>query len=323
MKYVWTSLISICLIAGSIWIVLNRQLLLDQVIVWQYQPTEEIEQLAADAKMTDHGRFLFYAAEPRLDGTQAFNEVCKRQEEKSAILGCYASGRIFVYDVPDPRLDGVKEVTAAHEMLHVAYERLSSSERNTIATELEKVYQSVKDQKLQERMEYYARTEPGQQANELHAILATEYDSLTPVLEEHYSRYFTDRQALVALHDQYSGKFTELADTTSDLQVQLESLSTEIASQSSLYGKSIEELNVRIGQFNSRASAGDFADRGQFETERNSLVKEADRLTQQRASINAKVEEYERLRVQYNSLVDESNSMQQALDSSLAPAPSV
>ena len=323
MRLVWNILLCITLIVGAAWIVLNRQLLIDHVLVWQYQPTEEVAALAEDAKMTDHGRFLFYAAKPRLEGTQAFNEVCKRQEEQSAILGCYTNGRIFVYDIQDMRLDGVKEVTAAHEMLHVAYERLSGAERKNLADELEKVYMSVKDPKLEERMAYYERTEPGQQANELHAILATEYESLTPPLEEHYKQYFTDRGALVALHERYSGKFAELANTTSDLQHKLESLSAEIAAQSLQYDAAIQDLNSSIEQFNVRAGEGAFSNRGQFEAERASLVERADELKTQRTQINSKVEEYERLRLQYNSLVDESNSMQQALDSSLAPAPSI
>lgn len=323
MKILWSIVVSLCLIGAAAWVVLNRQFLIDQVTVWQYQPTDQIAQLATDAKMSDRGRFLFYASEPRLDGTQAFNEACKRQEEGNAILGCYTNGRVFVYDVKDERLDGVKEVTAAHEMLHAAYDRLSSGERQALAVELEAAYKSVTNDALAKRMEYYARTEPGQRANELHSILATEFDTLPDALEEYYQNYFTDRKAVVALHGQYSDKFASLADNTATLRTQLETLSSEIAAESKQYEEAITVLNGRIENFNARAGAGSFASREQFSAERSMLMQEADALTQRRASINTKVDEYERLRLQYNGLVDESNSMQQALDSSLAPAPSL
>ncbi len=50
--------------------------------------------------------------------------------KRNAILGCYnpSSRDIYIYNVTNSELDGVKEVTAAHEMLHAAWERLSESE---------------------------------------------------------------------------------------------------------------------------------------------------------------------------------------------------
>lgn len=323
MKAILSSVLSIGLIIGAVWIALHRQQIIDTVTVWQYQPTQEIAQLVDQTGMTEHGRFLFYATEPRLDGTQAFNSVCTRQEKGSAILGCYAEGKIFIYDIDDVRLNGVKQVTAAHEMLHAAYERLSHSEQNQLADELEKAYQQVKDEALEQRMAYYDRTEPGQRTNELHSILATEYKSLPLWLEEYYQRYFTDRKMVVGLHGQYSARFAELADSTAKLKDKLESLSTEITNETSRYEAALSDLNNRINQFNTRANAGDFSSRAQFEAERAQLVQASEQLNQQRTSISTKVNEYEQSRVQYNSLVDESNSMQQALDSSLAPAPSL
>lgn len=323
MKTILSSMLSIGLIIGAVWIALHRQQIIDTVTVWQYQPTEEIAQLVDRAVMTDHGRFLFYATEPRLEGTQAFNNVCTRQEKGSAILGCYVDGKIFVYDIDDTRLDGVKEVTAAHEMLHAAYERLPSSQQSQLASELDAAYEQVKDEALVQRMAYYDRTEPGQRANELHSILATEYENLPQSLEGYFQQYFTDRKAVVKLHGQYSAKFAELADSTAKLKERLESLSAQITNETSQYEASLGDLNSRINQFNTRANAGGFSSRAQFDTERTELVQASEQLNHQRASISAKVNEYEQSRLQYNSLVDESNSMQQALDSSLAPAPSL
>ena len=172
-------------------------------------------------------------------------------------------------------------------------------------------------------MAYYERTEPGQRANELYAILATEYLDLSPALEDHYRKYFTDRAVVVRLHGQYSEKFSQIADTTTKLRQTLERISSEIASESVQYDASLKTLNAQITQFNARAERGEFRSQSQFEAERSQLVAESERLTRQREAINNKAAEYEQSRTRYNSLVDESNSMQQALDSSLAPAPSL
>lgn len=127
-----SSLLTVLLFLVAGWVVLNRQYVVDQLVVWQYQPSSEVAQLAERAQMNDKGTFYFYASEPQLDGTAKFNEVCKRQEENSAILGCFTNGKIFVYNISDKRLNGVEEVTAAHEMLHAVYVRLSSSEKTTL-----------------------------------------------------------------------------------------------------------------------------------------------------------------------------------------------
>lgn len=322
MKRIITIILSVGILGLSAWLIINRQFVVDYVSVWQYQPTEQVAKLASDTTMTEHGRFIFYASQPRLDGTQAFNDACQRQEEGSAILGCYSKGKIFVYDVQDERLSGVKEVTAAHEVLHAVYERLSASERSAIDDELEVALEAVDSHKLQERMDYYARTEPGQRTNELHSILATEFEVLTPALEEHYETYFENRQTVVELHNQYSDKFSAIADSVTVSRQQLEALSTEITTLTNKYNDDTQSLNAKIEQFNARAEAGSFSSQQQFSQERSSLLAEADGLSAMRRTVDAKVAEYERLRARYNSLVDESNSLQQSLDSSLAPAPS-
>ncbi len=77
-----------------------------------------------------------------------------------AILGCYVTQRIYIYDVKDAKLDGIREVTAAHEMLHAAYERMSSSEQTKVNALLEVEYEKLRNDKdLAERMAFYARTE--------------------------------------------------------------------------------------------------------------------------------------------------------------------
>ncbi len=87
--------------------------------------------------MNDTGEKLFYVHDPQLLSSQAFNEQCPAAE-KSIVLGCYDGVGIYIFDVQDERLAGVEEVTAAHEMLHAAYDRLSPSRRNLSTSSLKR-----------------------------------------------------------------------------------------------------------------------------------------------------------------------------------------
>lgn len=319
--------ISLVLLAGSIWLVFNRQLAADYYRAeLLYDPTTEIAQLAETTTMTQKGKLYFYASEPVLEKTSQFNEECQRQEEGSSILGCYKAGKIFIYDVPDERLNGIEEVTAAHEMLHAAYERLGKAERAKVDSMVETEYQrlqSAEGGQLKERMQYYARTEPGERANELHSILATEVDSLSDELEVYFKRYFTNRKAIVKLHASYNDKFEELHANSTQLKTQLDTLSKEIDALTTSYNDAMLVLNNDITRFNDRASNGGFASQAEFQMVRTALVGRVDEGQRQREEIDAKANEYEQKRQAYNATVDESNSLTRSLDSRLAPAPSI
>lgn len=314
------------LFGAAAWTFLNRQYIVDQMAVWQYQPSQAVRQLTDRSGMNDNGRFYFYAAAPRLDGTSAFNKECRRQEENSAILGCYSGGKIFIYDIKDTRLDGVRSVTAAHEMLHVAYSRLSDHDRRQLTDMLDAEYQKLRttgDEAFRSRMEYYARTEPGERDNELHSIIGTEVAELPPALENYYARYFADRQKVVALHGSYNSKFAELKQNSTTLRTELEQLSSEINQMTSSYNNDITALNNDISAFNARAENGQFGSQAEFAAARSALVERVNKLKQTRATIDARAADYETKRQAYNKTVDESNSLSRSLDSSLAPAPSI
>lgn len=315
--------VGIALIALSITAVLNRHYILDQIAVWQYQPTEEIARIADDAGMSDRGKFYYYASHPKLDSTSQFNEECRRKEKGSAILGCYRAQRIYIYDIQDERLKGVKEVTAAHEMLHAAYERLSESERTRVNALLEKEEAKITTEEFRERMEYYRRTQPGEHHNELHSIIGTEVSDIAPELETYYRQYFSDRSKVTTLHAIYSSRFDELQQTTAQLRTELEQLSVAINQATQRYNADIAALNTDITAFNARAQRGQFSSQAAFRSEREALLERSQQLDDRRTNINNDMQRYEEKRQAYNKTVDESNSMQQALDSSLAPAPSL
>jgi len=159
--------ISALLIVGSLWLWTQRQYVVDAIQYHQYTPTDAVRQVAEDAGMTEDALFTFYATRPAVESSAAFNRHCERREADSPILGCYAANRIYIFDITDERLEGIKVVTAAHELLHAEYDRLPDSEKQRLNPLLQKAYQSGTNPKLEERMAYYEKTEPGQNMNEL------------------------------------------------------------------------------------------------------------------------------------------------------------
>ena len=306
-------------LAIAIAISLNRQWITDQLRVWQFKPTDTISAISERAQLNERGKFLFYTAWPQIDGRDAFNSHCRQLVEKTAVLGCYVNQRIYIFDVTDTQLDGIKEVTAAHEMLHVAYDRLSTSERQHIDSLIEKQSASITDEKLRERLALYDKTEPGERLNELHSILGTEITALSPELETYYSRYFTNRSALVALSNQYEKVFSELEAKQKALIESLNTLSAEVSADTDSYTRALETLKADITNFNKRAQDGSFSSQSQFTYERGLLITQQERLQQQRSDITAKIDSYNAKKAELDTLNTAAEGLQKSINSSQTP----
>lgn len=307
-------IVLLALLAGGI---LYRQRIMDQVKVWQFTPTPGIMRLAERAQLSDEGRFYFYVTHPRLETAAEFNDDCRRKEANSPLLGCYVQGadRIHIFNVDNPELDGIKEVTAAHEMLHAVYARLSEARRRELGEQLEAAYQRVKDAELEQRMAYYERQQPGSRQNELHSILGTEYESLGPELEAHYARYFRNRQVVVGLHRAYHQTFRSLEQEQQRLSGDLAQRRTTLEQRMARYQQQVAALNARIGDFNRRAAAGDFASEAAFQRERGQLRRDGDALKREQAAIETAVNEYNNDVTKLNELGGKMEQLQKSLDS--------
>lgn len=308
----------------AIWLVANRQYVIDQIAVWQYHPSAAVAALAARTDMTKQARFDFYASQPAIESAADFNKSCASVEQSTAILGCYSADRIYIYNVTDTRLDGIKETTAAHEMLHAAYARLTSSERQHVNALVEAEYQKLKNDKdFSQRMAFYARTEPGERDNELHSIIGTEVPTISPELEAYYKQYFTNRQAVVGLHEAYNSLFTELSAKKATLEAQLTALSSKIDSESSQYNADVAQLNTDIETFNDKAQHNGFQSQSEFSNERASLVNRIAALSNERAAISNDVSTYQDLYEQYQAVAGQSDTLNRSIDSKLVPAPAL
>lgn len=220
---IWFSALSV--------IAANRQDIVDWWRLRNYQAPPVIAQLAAQDTMTDYGRKIFYVNRPAITDKPSFGNVCPNDSEQSIVLGCYRSGQagIYLLDVTDPRLDGVEQVTAAHEMLHGAYERLNSNDRKRIDAMLTDYFNNeLKDERIRTTIESYKKTEPNDLVNEMHSIFATEIAKLPAELEEYYSRYFTNRAQVAAFGAQYQAEFTSRRSMIAKYDAQLAVLKQRI-----------------------------------------------------------------------------------------------
>lgn len=278
-----------------------------------YTPDEAVVAIADRTTMLPNSRRLFYVNRPVIADKATFNDHC-RKDEHSPILGCYLPGQrgIYLLDVSDPNLSGIKEVTGAHELLHAAYERLSSDERRRVDALLQVAYENTTDTRIIETVESYRRDDPSVVPNEIHSIFGTEVRNLSPELEEYYSRYFSDRLKIVELSENYIQTFINNRDKVRQYKIQIEKLEAEIKS----IGDELSSRNQELK--NMQAQMKELMARNQVD-ERNALVPEynakIDRYNALVDSVESKIAELKTLVQKHNETVDEGTELIKAIDS--------
>ena len=313
-------LVSLVLLALAATIFWFRQPLYDQFTVWYHQPSPEAAALADRAELTGRGKFLFYASRPELLNRDSFNDACRSlTTEQTAVLGCCSAMRIYLFDISDRRLEGIKEVTAAHEMLHAVYERLSKADKARVDALLERQELGDDEERIAELMAQYEKTEPGQRHNELHSIIGTEVATLSPELEAYYAPYFADRSALVAKADSYQGVFAQLKSQQQDLVDELNELADQIDQRGSTYRRELEVLGADIESFNGRAGQGSMT-RSEYESERAELERRQARLSREYDALNDLISSYEAKRSELAAINSQSDALNRSINSSLKPA---
>lgn len=191
-------------------------------------PTPEVAALADEMFLTEEGRDLLYLAQPELLGAEEFAGRCDRGGAGAAggsggAVGCYHSsaggietgGRIVIYAPADPRLRGFVVETAAHELLHAAWNDLTTGERDTATRALATALAGVDPaDDIHTQISGSVGTEAGNRPTELFSYIGTQVwqpGGLDPALEALYARYVADREALVAVHTAFETSIDTLA----------------------------------------------------------------------------------------------------------------
>lgn len=283
-----------------------------------FKPSAEVTELENKLDLTDRGRVILRATYPNVEERESFNDNCKNVDLTVNVLGCYYDGKIFVFDVNNAELAGIKEVTLAHEVLHAIYERLSFREQDEVNKSLQQVYDG--NENLQKRMENYSEDV---RLNELHSVVGTEVLEIPQKLEEYYARYFQRRDKILGMFEDYDSKFTELKMHSDELATELEKMAAEINQQKTDYLDAADELNTWITDFNNRAEDGYFASEADFYAEREILTAEINRVSALYDEVNQVIDNYNTLVNEYNEISVHYDELANSIDSNFAPAPNI
>lgn len=286
-----------------------------------YSPPAAISNLASEDTMTAQAKHDFYVNHPQLvQGVKNFRSDCP-ESEQAIVLGCYVPHQngIYIYQVSDPRLNGVQEVTAAHEMLHSAYERLNDKDRNYIDNLLENYYKNdLTDSRIKSEIASYKKTEPNDVVNEMHSVFGTEAANLPTPLENYYKRYFSNRSSVVSFAQNYQKVFTtRLAEIDAD-KAKMDDLKAKINSEEQSLQKQLDKINADRARLDSERAGGQT---DKYNSDVPAFNNEVDAYNRGIAQLQNDIAGYNALVNDYNSIAGELRSLQNSIDTRLTPQP--
>jgi len=274
----------------------KRQFIKDYFVVATTDIELSAERIGSAIKLTEDGDFLYQASQTQVQSADQFQQSCRGIEKQTIVLGCYTNQRIYIFDVKDKRLEGVKEVTAAHELLHAVYERLPDEEKQRVNQLLAQQRKSLREKQVKETLALYSELSKEDFNNEMYAIFGTEVKDLSIELEKHYANYFTDRKKIVAFAEQYQSVFRQLQEKADALKSQYETLNNQ--------KKSLEtQLNSLQQSIQNQ------------QTELNRLRQsDVEAYNQRVPGFNADVNQYNALVAQYRALINQMNQVIEELN---------
>lgn len=277
-----------------------------------YVPPAEIVKLADDTAMTDYGRRLFYVNHPLLNDKSSFQQNCVINEV-TIVLGCYIAGDgIFVYKVSDSRLEGVHQVTSAHEMLHAAYGRLSSREKARIDAQIATAFANITDERIKNTVSSYRQRDASVVPNELHSILATEVSILPPELEAYYAKYFKNRATIVNYSKQYEAAFEDRRNKVAEYDAQLSTLKQQIDASQNDLNATAQEISSERAELDALLTANNVGAYNAKVPGFNTKVRNYNALVNKVRSL---IDQYNAIVKSRNAIALEENELLQAIDS--------
>ncbi len=289
----------------------QRWYIYDSLRLRNYKPPTEVVQLATDTTLNQQTRRLFYVYYPSLEDKSNFNNNCKTGE-KTIVLGCYVSGQgIFLYKITDARLNGIIQVTAAHETLHAAYDRLNADEKSRIDILTQKVYKSTNNPRINEAVSDYQKN-GADVANELHSIIGTEVRDLPPELEAYYAKYFTNRIKIVEFSEKYEQEFTNRKQLVLQYDASLNNLKNQIDNKENGIESMSSSLQSERARLDGLLEAKDYENYNQAVPKYNSRIST---FNNQVREVRSLIEQYNKLVVKRNAIVSEETELIKAIDS--------
>ena len=285
----------------------------DWLLGFSYQPSSTMSQTISNIDLTDRGLRIVKASFAEFQDSDSFNKNCPTATAETSVLGCYYDWHIYVYDVDNAELDGIKEAVLAHELLHADWQR----ERQWIKDELEPIlrqtYEDNKDE-LSEHMKTYSEENF---VDELHSVIGTQLDTskLPQRLQDHYRSLFKNHDKIVGYFNQYNDKFLRLRQEMEDLAAKIEKMKAEIEEKTEVYRKKSQSLSKDIDLFNRRATSNYYTDELSFNRDRAALVARQEALNKDYKELSELVDEANKYVEQYNQNVARSSELYRSIDS--------
>lgn len=280
-----------------------------------YHPSEEMSVLIERDNLTKTGMRILRASRPELLEASEFNTKCySGVERENSVLGCYANNdAIYLYDIQNEELNGIKETVLAHELLHAIWHRMGISERRALYEDIDKVYDAHTDE-LGQHMTGYRDDE---HYDELHSVIGTQIssDQLPDSLRKHYAKYFNEQSKIVSYYNAYNGKFQKLEQRAKELSEKIDANREEIDRLTNDYETESADLLKNIQSFNARAENGGFSDSASFFAERNELVYRQNKLSEDFENLNSLIDETNELIGEYNNSVIEVGNLYDSVNS--------
>jgi hypothetical protein len=224
----------------------------------------DVADLIATTTMTERGRRLFLATAPAVEDLATFVRNCgvepapeSASQGRTHTQGCFVNGHIHLLSPDRAEAHDLLYVVAAHELLHAVYASLGPAERARIDAEVEAA--RAGNDRLEERLKPYGSTPTLD--NEMHSILGSEFDGLSPALEAHFAQFFANRATLVADRQRTLGaREDEMKRMKADidaLEARIEALKdTQEALRSAndirTYNANVPVINGLIGRYNAQ-----------------------------------------------------------------------
>lgn len=281
-----------------------------------YEPDATTAEIEDALELTGKGRRIFAATRPVVEQSAEFNEHCNSHNADVSLLGCYTDGKIYVYEITAEQLTAANKVTAAHELLHAVWERMSGVERYQLESLLRAVYMDNQDW-FDEELESYDEDE---RLEEIYARAGTKLAEVPEELEEHYAKIFQNRAKIVAYYQAYEAPFKVLQKEIEDLEKKITATRDEIERERAAYTLAVEELDGKVDQFNICADLpGCFRTEAEFRRQRNNLLAEREDLEKQREQLNEKITQNNQRVQDYLDKRTALGELSDALNSNIEP----
>lgn len=253
-----------------------------------YDESVAMSEIRQDLELTSVGERIFLATQPALEGAEDFNEHCNSHRTDVSLLGCYTRDKMYIYEIQHSDLKDSNKVTAAHELLHAAWERMSNGERGRVEAMLER-FRQENPTWAEEELKLYNE---GEQLEELYTRIATKLRDIPEELEQHYQTYFKNRLKIVEFYENYQAPFNKLQEESRVLKEKVEQLSQEIEAQRTEYFERLDKYDALALEFNACAEReGCFSSMGEFQRRRAELEAERVALNELREEVNRKIDE--------------------------------